>query len=273
MASKFKAGQAVVRVKDGQRGEVMSVSKNQIGVLWPDGGSTQVNARGLQDAEAYDNVQKRKAEAAEKKAAKLAAQKEKAAAAKAASAAEREAKSAERKAARERRQQELAEKGAITSGKLTYNPARYIEQDVKTASGNKVRDTDDEAARLLRGKAGDELFEAAAEALNTTVEALRERYGSLNPGMQRMTLANRIRGHAAAQKKAAEKAANAEKRAAEKAERDAAKAAKAAEAAAAKEAAAAAKAVEAPATEASEAAPADKPKRQRKQKTEAQPTA
>lgn len=54
-------------------------------------------------------------------------------------------------------------------------------------------DCGDELATILRGKELDEVYVIAAKKLETTVSALKDKYGHLNPGMQRMNLANRIR--------------------------------------------------------------------------------
>lgn len=69
--------------------------------------------------------------------------------------------------------------------------------NLKTTTNKKgqVRiDNDDQTAKALRDKSLDEIYSLAAKELGETQKALRERYGHLNTGMQRMNLGNRIRG-------------------------------------------------------------------------------
>lgn len=64
---------------------------------------------------------------------------------------------------------------------------------------NGQRDVGDEVANLLRAasaKGLDGCYAAAADFLGCPESALREKYGHLNPGQQRMNLGNRMRGHA-----------------------------------------------------------------------------
>lgn len=85
---------------------------------------------------------------------------------------------------------------------------RYVTSDeVKTASGRKAIDIDDSVAAELRGMDLDDAYRAASAATGETQKALKERYGHLNPGMQRMNLGNRIRGARAAEAREEAKAA------------------------------------------------------------------
>lgn len=74
--------------------------------------------------------------------------------------------------------------------------------DVKTAAGNLAIDCGDKLADRLRGKDLDEVYTMAVDVLNKaleegekehTVKSLKAKYGSLNVGMQRMNLGNRMR--------------------------------------------------------------------------------
>ena len=86
--------------------------------------------------------------------------------------------------------------------KLAFDLTRYEVGLAKTPSGRKSIDTNDWAAILLRGQTLDMIYYIAAEHMNaclpmgekTTPELLKARYGHLNAGMQRMNLANRMRG-------------------------------------------------------------------------------
>lgn len=129
--------------------------------------------------------------------------------------------------------------GEVAAGKTakikdtTFDLSRYYVSDIKTPTGHRTIDCADEVAARLRGLPIEQVYAEAAEALETSVEALQKTYGHLNVGMQRMNLGNRIRGAAAAKEQAAKKA-----------EAQAAREAQAAEKAAAKEAAEQAKAEE-----------------------------
>lgn len=76
---------------------------------------------------------------------------------------------------------------------------------VKNAAGHTSYDNGDDTAEALRGLTLDAVFERAAKALKTDVKALKKQYGHLNPGMQRMSLGNRLRK--VSREKAAAKAA------------------------------------------------------------------
>lgn len=59
--------------------------------------------------------------------------------------------------------------------------------------GRRILDCGDKVASMTRNMNLDAIYAAAAEALNVPVEELRQRYGHLNPGMQKMNLNNRMR--------------------------------------------------------------------------------
>lgn len=64
---------------------------------------------------------------------------------------------------------------------------------VKSVNGNASLDNNDRVAVSLRGGTLENVYETAADALETTVEELKASYSHLNPGMARMVLGNRIR--------------------------------------------------------------------------------
>ncbi len=260
----FTAGS--VAFLNGEEVEVQTNSKGWVTVIKNDGSTAKVRASSLTPQATEADVA-----ASEEAAAKLAAKQAKAdekAAKEAAKAEARAAREAEKqakieakaaaKAAREEaaaRRRELIQAGEdprLVKPDLT----RYtIHKEQKTASGRPAIDTDDEIARELRGLDLLETYSKAATVLGIPEEQLRAQYEHLNPGMQRMNLGNRIRGHlrgAEARKlreeaKAKREALAAEakaKREAEQATKEAAKAAAKAEREAAKAAAKAAKEAE-----------------------------
>lgn len=113
-------------------------------------------------------------------------------------------------------------KGKI--GETVFDMTKYFVSDVKTASGRRTIDTNDEVAQALRGLPIDEVYTMVAEARGVTVESLKAKYQHLNVGMQRMNLGNQMRGAAKAKEAAEAKAAAAIKRQEESAKREAAKA-------------------------------------------------
>lgn len=126
-----------------------------------------------------------------------------------------------------------------------FNLDKYFVSDIKTPTGRRTIDCADEVAQALRGADIDTVYAQAAEALEIAEADLRNQYGHLNIGMQRMNLGNRIRGAAAAKAKAAEKAAAAQARAEQAAARKEEKAKAAEEKAAAAKAKAEEKAAKA----------------------------
>lgn len=88
--------------------------------------------------------------------------------------------------------------GARTIGGKVVNLSEY--QKSKTASGGVSLNCGDQVAESLAGKDLDAVYEAASKKTGVSVRDLKAKYGKLNPGMQRMSLGNRIRG--AANKKA-----------------------------------------------------------------------
>ena len=81
----------------------------------------------------------------------------------------------------------------------TYGREYHRDKQVRTAGGYASVDSDDSVAKRLRGKTLDEVYEYAAgivrddDGAPVAISALKKRYGSLNEGMQRMNLGNRIR--------------------------------------------------------------------------------
>ena len=67
-------------------------------------------------------------------------------------------------------------------------------QTVLTATGNKSLDNGDTIAQMLRGADLETVYKIGAKELGIPVEALKTKYGHLNPGQQRMNVGNRIRG-------------------------------------------------------------------------------
>lgn len=66
-------------------------------------------------------------------------------------------------------------------------------EKVKNASGHTSYDNGDDVATKLRGKTLDEVYAHAAKQLKEPEKDLRTKYKHLNPGMQRMSLGNRLR--------------------------------------------------------------------------------
>lgn len=64
----------------------------------------------------------------------------------------------------------------------------------KTAAGNVSLHNGDSVAKKLAGKDINDVYAAAAKALDVTQTSLKSRYAHLNLGMQRMNLGNLIRG-------------------------------------------------------------------------------
>ena len=59
--------------------------------------------------------------------------------------------------------------------------------------GRRVLDCADSVAKYLRTMNLEQVYAHAAQQLNVSEDELRQKYGHLNPGMQRMNLGNRIR--------------------------------------------------------------------------------
>lgn len=79
--------------------------------------------------------------------------------------------------------------------------SHYVKHEIKTASGRASFDIDDEAASILRGEDVSDCYFVVAKHIAKQesrdvdrVEAeLKNKYGHLNVGMQRMNLGNRLR--------------------------------------------------------------------------------
>jgi hypothetical protein len=71
--------------------------------------------------------------------------------------------------------------------------SHYVKGAAKTVSGNKTHDSGDAVATKYRGLAIDLVYADAAGILGVPVNELKNKYGKLNLGMQRMNLGNRVR--------------------------------------------------------------------------------
>lgn len=201
--AKFKTDTPVVHVKSGVRGTVIAHEGDKVTYLKDDGSTSTVNATSLQTVSKYEAEQAKAAKKAEKE-----------------------------KAAKERQKTPRVRKagnkdGYVQSGQLEYDPNRYSLRDgVATPSGNKVKDVNDDAAVMLAGLEFDAMLKVVAKETGRQRNELAEKYEHLNPGMQRMTLGNILRGalrekaegvEPAAKKKAPAKKALAKKVTAKKA--------------------------------------------------------
>ena len=90
--------------------------------------------------------------------------------------------------------------GGITNrrvGDRRYNCSKYVrrigDKPNVSANGNATMDNGDQIAKKLRGMELDAVYAEAARILGETQTALRQKYGHLNVGMQRMNLGNRMR--------------------------------------------------------------------------------
>ncbi len=81
--------------------------------------------------------------------------------------------------------------GTRTIGGKAVNIHEYTRG--KTASGNVSYHCGDELAEKLNGKDLDDVYSFAASKLKVEEKELRKKYEHLNPGMQRMSLGNRLR--------------------------------------------------------------------------------
>lgn len=174
----FKSGQAVVHTTSGKEYEFSAgAGRGKAQVLDSNGGTITLPTKELMHKTAWEDKlakEARKAEKAKGKPAKSAK-------------AEKPAKAPKVKKAK-------AEPGeAVVSGALTYDPNKYIRHDERTASGSKVRDIDDPVAEKLRGLDLDKMYSILSKEIGETAKSLKEKYGHLNHGMQRMTIGNRLR--------------------------------------------------------------------------------
>lgn len=100
-----------------------------------------------------------------------------------------------------------AAEATTTDGtKIRPNMEKY--QTAKSAGGSSTKICGDEVSLALLGATLDEAYGFVATVTNTAEAVLRDKYGSKNPGQQRMFLGNLIRG--ASQSKDAEKKARVE---------------------------------------------------------------
>ena len=72
------------------------------------------------------------------------------------------------------------------------NTEAYV--SARSASGAKTQHNGDPVAVALQGATLEECYGLAAESMDSSDKELKEKYGHLNDGMQRMNLGNRIRG-------------------------------------------------------------------------------
>ena len=68
-------------------------------------------------------------------------------------------------------------------------------QAYKRTDGKTSLDNGDGVASTLRNFALEAVYKVTAKEIGESVEALKAKYGHLNPGMQRMNLGNRLRAH------------------------------------------------------------------------------
>lgn len=88
------------------------------------------------------------------------------------------------------------------TGRVVYFGKLVRHPDLVTESGAIPLDNNDEAADLLRGKQSEEQYKIVAALLaqvsgvskREALQALKDKYGKLNLGQQRMVLGNRLRG-------------------------------------------------------------------------------
>lgn len=92
-------------------------------------------------------------------------------------------------------------KGERTIGGKSVDLSSY--NKTKSAAGGVSFNNGDGVAKKLEGKTLDEVYKIAAKELKTPEADLRAKYKKLNPGMQRMSLGNRLRGGPKEAKKAA----------------------------------------------------------------------
>jgi len=171
----FKSGQAVVHTTSGKEYEFSAgAGRGKAQVLDSNGGTVTLPTKELMHKTAWEDKlakESRKAEKAKNKPAK----------------AEKAAKAPKVKKVK-------AESGeAVVSGALTYDPNKYIRHDERTPSGSKVRDINDPVADKLRGLELDKMYSILSKEIGETAKSLKEKYGHLNHGMQRMTIGNRLR--------------------------------------------------------------------------------
>lgn len=72
------------------------------------------------------------------------------------------------------------------------NPVRNV---CISSSGRVSHDNGDSVASDLRGKTLEEVYCVVADQIKIPVPELQAKYSHLNPGQQRMSLGNRLRGH------------------------------------------------------------------------------
>ncbi len=81
--------------------------------------------------------------------------------------------------------------GVRTIGGKSFDLTRY--EKVKAPGGGVSYNNGDQVATLLHGKDLDAVYKLVAQKTKTDEKELRSKYKSLNVGMQRMNLGNRLR--------------------------------------------------------------------------------
>jgi hypothetical protein len=104
--------------------------------------------------------------------------------------AKRAAKSASARKPRAKKAASDALKTRSVVGR-TYDISKYTR--VKTPAGSVSFDCGDDIAKKFRGAELADLYEAVAKRKDVSVRSLKEKYGKLNVGLQRMSLGNILR--------------------------------------------------------------------------------
>lgn len=103
------------------------------------------------------------------------------------------AKKAPAKAAKKAKPSPKVDGSAPMKDVLKAHKENYTK--TKGEDGKQHFDNGDEVAEALRGADLDSVYSHVAKELGVTAKSLKEKYGHLNPGQQRMNLGNRLRGH------------------------------------------------------------------------------
>lgn len=82
---------------------------------------------------------------------------------------------------------------AIPLRKIVDRNVNLTHYERVKVEGRRILDCADSVAKYLRVMNLDQVYAHAAQQLNVPEDELRQKYGHLNPGMQRMNLGNRIR--------------------------------------------------------------------------------
>lgn len=115
--------------------------------------------------------------------------------------AEKPAKPEKEKTVASKAKKKSTAKGVRTIGGKEVDLSNF--NKVKAPGGGVSYNNGDSTAKKLEGKTLDEVYKIAAGVLKVPESELRAKYKKLNPGMQRMSLDNRMRGGPKKDKKAA----------------------------------------------------------------------